>query len=64
VIAGREMACRVVHLLKETKVLHAAGKPIRVQDPQRGMKVQFTRSVEDDNTVIRIQVMGPPRGRE
>ena len=63
-IAGRDMARRVVHLLKDTKVLDAAGKPIRIQDLQRGMKLRFTRSVEDDNTAIRIQVMGPAPGRE
>jgi hypothetical protein len=57
IIAGRDMARRVVHLLKETKVLDADGKPIRIQDLKRGTRLLLTRSVEDDNTAVRVQVM-------
>lgn len=57
IIAGRNMARQVVHLLKETKVTGSDGKAIRVQDLKLGTRLSITRSVEDDNTAIRIQVM-------
>jgi hypothetical protein len=55
VLAGRNMQRRVYHLLKDTRVTNNDGTPIRVQDLKPGMKLLMTRSVEDENTVVRIQ---------
>jgi hypothetical protein len=64
VIAGRDFARRVVHLLKDTKVLGADGKAIRVQDLKAGTKIQVTRSVEDENTAVRIQALPEPTKKD
>jgi hypothetical protein len=64
VIAGRDMARRVYHLLKDTKVTGADGKPVRVADLKPGTRVQLTKSVEDENTAIRVQVLPEPAKRD
>jgi hypothetical protein len=56
VIAGRNMSKQVCHLLKTTKVTGSDSKALAVADLKQGMKLALTRSVEDDHTVIRIQV--------
>jgi hypothetical protein len=63
VLAGRNMQRRVYHLLKDTRVSSNDGAPIRVQDLKQGMKLLMTRSVEDENTVIRIQAL-PEAGKK
>jgi hypothetical protein len=57
VFAGRNMARQVVHLLKETKVFDADGKPIKLQDLKPGTRINMTRSVEDGNTAVRLDVV-------
>jgi hypothetical protein len=61
VIAGRDMKRNVYHLLKDAKVLGEDGKPMRVQDLKSGTKLQITRSVEDGNTAVRVQVLPAPK---
>lgn len=57
VIAGRDLARKVFHLLKTTTVTGADGKAIPVADLKAGMKVVLTRSVEDDNTAVAVRVL-------
>lgn len=64
IIAGRDMSLKVVHLLKDPKVFGADGKPIRLQDLKPGAKLNITRSVEDGNTAVRLQVAPEPAKRE
>jgi hypothetical protein len=63
VIAGRNLTKQVFHLVKTTTVTGPDGKPIAVQDLKPGMRVQLTRSVEDENTAIRVQVVPAPAKR-
>ena len=57
VIAGRDMARRVYHLLKTTTVTGADGKAAAIKDLKPGTKLLLTRSVEDGNTAVRIQAL-------
>ncbi len=57
VLAGRNMAKSVYHLLKTTKVMSADGKPVKIEDLKPGTMLLITKSVEDDNTAVRIQAM-------
>jgi hypothetical protein len=57
VIAGRNMARRVYHLLKTTTVTGPDGTAISVKDLKRGTRLLLTRSVEDANTAVRIQAL-------
>lgn len=57
VIAGRDLSRRVYHLLKTTTVTEGDRKTLLVRDLKPGTKLLMTRSVEDDNTVVRIQVL-------
>ena len=57
VLAGRNMAKQVFHLLKTTKVLGSDGKAIKLEDLKPGTMVLLTKSVEEDGTVVRIQAM-------
>jgi hypothetical protein len=65
VLGGRDMSRQTLHLLKDTKVLGADGKPIKVQDLKAGTKLVVTKSVEEDGTVVKVQVAGeaPKRNR-
>lgn len=64
VIAGRKDERRVYHLVKETEVVSADGKTARVKDLREGTMLLLTRSVEDANTVIRIEIMPPDKEKE
>jgi hypothetical protein len=57
VIAGRDLAKQVYHLLKTTKVIGGDAKAMLVKDLKPGAKLLLTRSVEDDHTAIRIQAL-------
>ena len=57
VLAGRNMAKQVFHLLKTTKVLGSDGKAIKLEDLKPGTMLAITKSVEEDGTVVRIQAM-------
>lgn len=57
VLAGRNQEKRVYHLLKTTKVVDVGGKEMLVKDLKAGTMLMLTRSVEDDNTAIRIQAL-------
>jgi hypothetical protein len=57
VIAGRDMRNQVYHLLKTTTVTGADGKAMSVKDLKAGTKLALTRSVEDGNTAISVQVL-------
>lgn len=57
VIAGRDMRKQVYHLLKTTTVTGGDGNAIPVADLKAGTKLVLTRSVEDGNTAVRIQVL-------
>jgi RNA polymerase sigma factor (sigma-70 family) len=59
VLSDQKDERRVFHLLKETQVLAANGKAVRTRDIKSGTPVVLTRSVEDANTVVRIQVVAP-----
>ena len=48
---------RFFHLVKETEVLSEDGKTIGIQDFKHGTFVLLTLSVEDVNTIIRVQDM-------
>jgi hypothetical protein len=63
VIAGRNMERRTFHLLRTTKVTDADGKDMPVASLKPGAKLTITRSVEDDNTAIRVQQLpaGAPK---
>ncbi len=52
---------RVYHLVKETVVVTEGGKAIRVNDIPNNALLFLTRSVQDANTVIRIEVILPHR---
>jgi hypothetical protein len=52
---------KIYHLIKETEVLTEEGKPARLRDLKEGTEVLITRSVEDVNTVIRIQPAPPEK---
>jgi hypothetical protein len=58
VTAGKKAEKKVYHLVEETEV-KAAGKAARVQDLQTGATLLLTLSVEDANTVIRIETVPP-----
>src|SRR5262249_55393711 len=64
VIAGRKDERRVYHLLKETEVMTAGGKAAGLKDLKEGMLLLLTRSVEDANTVLRIEILSPEKGKE
>jgi RNA polymerase sigma factor (sigma-70 family) len=64
VIAGRKDERRIYHLVKETEVITDRGKPARVQDLKEGTLLLLTRSVEDTNTVIRIETLSPAKEQE
>lgn len=64
VIAGRKDERRVYHLVKETEVTTASGKATRVQDFKEGTLLLLTLSVEDANTVIRIEALLLDKERE
>jgi hypothetical protein len=51
-------------LLKSTKVTDNAGKETPVKDLRPGTKLVLTRSVEDDNTAIQIQVLREQKKEE
>lgn len=57
VVAGRENARRVYHLLKSTTIIGADGKAMLLKDLAAGTKLVMTRSVEDDNTVVHIKAL-------
>ena len=63
VIAGRKDERRVYHLVKETEVMTARGKAAGLTDLQEGMLLLLTRSAEDANTVIRIEILSPDQGK-
>lgn len=48
--------------MKETEVTTDTGKAARIQDLKEGTLLLLTRSVQDPNTVIRIEVL--PRAKE
>ncbi len=61
VTVGKKAERKVYHLVKETEV-KAAGKAARLQDLEKGATLLLTLSVEDANTVIRIEAV--PLGEE
>ena len=61
VTAGKKGERKVFHLVKETEV-KAAGRGARLQDLQTGAALLLTLSVEDANTVIRIETVPPGNG--
>lgn len=63
VLVGDKKERNIYHLIRETEVLTETGRPARVQDLKDGTEVLLTRSVEDVNTVIRIQPVPASRGR-
>jgi hypothetical protein len=64
VIAGRKDERRVYHLLRETEVMTASGKATRVKDLKADTLLLLTLSVEDPNTVIRIEAISPDNGKD
>src|SRR5262249_33575415 len=54
-IAGRDMALKVFHLVRETKITLDGGKEGTVKDLKPGTRIVLTLSVEDRNTVIGIR---------
>jgi RNA polymerase sigma factor (sigma-70 family) len=50
-----EKDTRVYHLVKETQVLTTGGKAVGITELKEGTMLQLTKSVEDANTVIRIE---------
>jgi hypothetical protein len=62
--AGRKDERKVYHLVKETEVKTARGDAARVKDLQEGALLLLTRSVEDANTVIRIEVVSPDKEKK
>jgi RNA polymerase sigma factor (sigma-70 family) len=57
VIGGKNDERRVYHLLKETEVTTDSGKVARLPDIKEGTMLHLTRSAEDANTVIRIEII-------
>jgi hypothetical protein len=55
VIAGRDMALKTFHLVRETKITLDGGKEGTVKDLKPGTMLVLTLSVEDRNTVIGIR---------
>ncbi len=51
------------HLVPETEITAADGGPMPLKDLVPGALLLLTRSVEDPNTVIRIEMMPPVGGR-
>jgi len=64
VTAGPKGERSVYHLVKETEVLTDRGKAGRITDLTEGAMLLLTRSVEDVNTVIRIEPMPAKKGKE
>ncbi len=52
---------RIYHLVKETLVVTEDGKPISVNDIPQDTLLFLTRSVQDANTVIRIEAIPPQK---
>jgi hypothetical protein len=63
VTAGKKEERKVFHLVKETEVI-AAGKAARLKDLEESAALLLTLSVEDANTVIRIEPVPPDQGEE
>jgi RNA polymerase sigma factor (sigma-70 family) len=55
---------RIFHLVKETEVIGEGGKVARVQDLKEGAMLLLTLSVEDANTVIRIEALPPEKEKK
>jgi hypothetical protein len=55
VIAGRDMALKTFHLVRETKIALDGGKEGTIKDLKPGTMLVLTLSVEDRNTVIGIR---------
>ena len=62
VTAGKKAERKIYHLVKETEV-KAAGKAARVQDLEKGAALLLTLSVEDANTVVRIEAVPPDKDK-
>jgi RNA polymerase sigma factor (sigma-70 family) len=61
VSAGEKPARKVYHLVKETVAVTASGKAILVKDIPKDAQLLLTRSVQDANTVIRIEARMPEK---
>jgi len=55
IIAGRDMALKTFHLVRESKITLEGGKEGSVKDLKPGTMLVLTLSVEDRNTVIGIR---------
>ena len=55
---------KIYHLVKETEVITESGKAARVKDLKGGTMLLLTLSVEDPNTVIRIEPLPPDKQKE
>jgi hypothetical protein len=64
VIAGKAGQRKTYHLVKESEVIAGGGKPGRVSDLKEGTMLQLTLSVEDPNTVIRIEPLPVERAKD
>ncbi|MFM8271593.1 MAG: hypothetical protein ACKODX_04580, partial [Gemmata sp.] len=56
VLAGRNLAPQVFHLLKAPQVLDADGRAVKLEDLKPGTTLSITKSVEDGNTAVRVRV--------